>query len=77
MERENVAIALLHPDLISANFHRSLDGTRTVNYGQWRSLENFEALLKEPKYAPVREYWQGLAENEFHLYSVVFTEPAE
>ncbi len=77
LERENVAIALLHPDLISANFHRSLDGTRTVNYGQWRSLENFEALLKEPKYAPVREYWQGLAENEFHLYSVVFTEPAE
>jgi hypothetical protein len=23
----------------------------------------------------VREYWQGLAENEFHLYEVVFTEP--
>lgn len=77
LERENVGIALKHPDLISANFHRSLDGTRTVNYGQWRSLENFEALLKEPHFESVREYWKGLAENEFHLYEVVFTEPAE
>ena len=76
LERENVVIALQHPDLISANFHRSLDGTRTANYGQWRSLENFDALLKEPKYESVREYWRGLAENEFHLYEVVFTEPA-
>jgi quinol monooxygenase YgiN len=76
LERENVLIALQHPDLISANFHRSLDGTRTANYGQWRSLANFEALLQEPKYESVREYWKGLAENEFHLYEVVFTEPA-
>lgn len=77
LEQENVEIALEHPDLISANFHRSLDGTRTANYGQWRSLDNFDALLKEPKYEPVREYWKDLAENEFNLYEVVFTDPAE
>ncbi len=77
LERENVAIALKHPDLISANFHRSLDGTRTVNYGQWRTLENFDALLKKPEFEPVQEYWKGLAENEFHLYEVVYTEPAD
>ncbi|MFB2835103.1 antibiotic biosynthesis monooxygenase [Floridanema evergladense] len=77
LERENVEIALQHPDLMSANFHRSLDGTRTANYGQWRSLDNFDALLKEPKYESVREYWKGLAENEFHLYEVVYTEPSE
>lgn len=77
LEQENVLIALEHPDLLSANFHRSLDGTRTMNYGQWRTLENFEQLIKEPKYASVREYWQGLAQNEFHLYEVVFTEPAD
>lgn len=73
LEREYVEIAMDNPDLISANFHRSLDGMRTVNYGQWRSLDNFGALLKEPKYAPLSEYWRGLAENEFHLYEVVFT----
>lgn len=77
LEQEYVGIGLEHPDLLSANFHRSLDGTRTVNYGQWRSLDNFELLVKEPKYASLSEYWQGLAENEFHLYEVVFTEPAE
>ncbi|PSB61618.1 antibiotic biosynthesis monooxygenase, partial [Chroococcidiopsis cubana CCALA 043] len=77
LERENVTIALEHPDLLSANFHRSLDGTRTMNYGFWQTLDNFELLVKEPKFAPVREYWQGLSENEFHLYEVVFTEPHE
>lgn len=77
LERQYVGIGLQHPDLMSANFHRSLDGTRTVNYGQWRSLDNFELLLTEPKYKPLSEYWQGLAENEFHLYEVVFTEPAD
>ena len=62
-----------HPDVISATFHRSLDGTRTMNYGQWRSLANFEELVKNPKYASLNLYWRGLAENEFHLYEVVFT----
>ncbi len=76
LERENGAIALENPGLISFHFHRSTDGIRTVNYGQWRSVKDFEALL-EPKYAILREYWQGLAENEFHLYEVAFTEPIE
>ena len=52
LERENVLIALDHPDLLFASLHRSLDGTRTLNYGQWRTLENFDLLLKEPKYKP-------------------------
>lgn len=77
LEREIAPIALQHPDLISVNFHRSLDGTLAMNYGQWRTLENFESLLKEPKYERVREYWRDLAENEFHLYEVAFVEPAD
>jgi len=76
LERENVTIALEHPDLLSANFHRSLDGTRTMNYGFWQTLDNFELLIKEPKFTSVREYWRDLSENEFHLYEVVFTEPS-
>lgn len=77
LEREYVGIGLQNPGLMSANFHRSLDGVHTVNYGQWRSFADFEELLKDPKYKPLNEYWQGLAENEFHLYEVVFTEPAD
>jgi quinol monooxygenase YgiN len=34
---------------ISANIHKSLDGTRVVNYAQWRSKEAFEKMLKNPR----------------------------
>ena len=77
LEKEYLPVGLQNPGLISGNFHRSLDGIHNVNYGQWRSFADFEELLKDPKYASLGEYWQGLAENEFHLYEVVFTEPAD
>jgi quinol monooxygenase YgiN len=60
--------------LISATFHRSLDGTRMFNYGQWESKEAFEAILKQPGFNPDKPYWEGLARNEFHLYTVVYVE---
>lgn len=77
LEKEFVGVGLQNPGLLSANFHRSLDGVYTVNYGQWRSFADFEELLKDPKYRPLSEYWQGIAENQFHLYEVVYTEPTE
>ena len=30
------------PGIISAALHRSKDGTRVVNYAQWKSAENWE-----------------------------------
>lgn len=33
------------PGFISANFHLSKDGTRIVNYAQWRSVEDLQAML--------------------------------
>lgn len=77
LEKEYVGVGLQNPGLLSANFHRSLDGVHTVNYGQWSSFAEFEELLKDPKYKPLNEYWQGIAENQFHLYEVVYTEPTE
>jgi quinol monooxygenase YgiN len=62
------------PGLISATFHRSLDGTRMFNYGQWENKEAFEAILKQPGFNPDKPYWEGLARNEFHLYNVVRVE---
>lgn len=75
LEKEYVGVGLQNPGLLSANFHRSLDGVHTVNYGQWSSFADFDQLLKDPKYKPLSEYWQGIAENQFHLYEVVYTEP--
>ncbi|MBB6174246.1 heme-degrading monooxygenase HmoA [Nocardiopsis mwathae] len=36
------------PGFVSANIHRSHDGMRVVNYAQWRSLEDFEAMRRHP-----------------------------
>ncbi len=36
------------PGFVSANIHASLDGTRVVNYAQWRSREDFQAMLDDP-----------------------------
>lgn len=64
------------PGLISATFHRSLDGTRLFNYGQWESKAAFEAILNQPGFNPDKPYWDGLARNEFHLYTVAHVESA-
>jgi heme-degrading monooxygenase HmoA len=42
---EQVMAAL--PGFVSANLHRSADGTRVVNYAQWRSLEDFTAMQQD------------------------------
>jgi quinol monooxygenase YgiN len=39
------------PGFISANIHRSFDGTRVVNYAQWESQESFEAMQEDPRAA--------------------------
>ncbi|MDQ2789532.1 MAG: antibiotic biosynthesis monooxygenase [Actinomycetota bacterium] len=36
------------PGFVSANIHASLDGTRVVNYAQWRSRDDILAMLDDP-----------------------------
>lgn len=77
LAKEVAVIAMQQPELVSANFHRSHDGTRVINYGQWRKDQAaIEELQKQPGFGSESPYWEGIAENEFHLYEVVFTEPA-
>lgn len=40
------------PGFVSANIHRSYDGRRVVNYAQWRSREDFEAMLQNSEARP-------------------------
>lgn len=40
------------PGFISANVHRSHDGERVVNYVQWRSLADFQAMQENPGVIP-------------------------
>jgi len=36
------------PGFISANVHRSLDGTQVINYAQWESQQAFTGMLQNP-----------------------------
>ena len=59
------------PGFISANIHLSTDGTRVVNYAQWASVADMEAMQQNPA---AREHMATAAELatsfEPHLYTV-------
>jgi quinol monooxygenase YgiN len=65
--------ALRHqPGFISANFHVSLDKKRIVNFAQWRSKEDFEAMPSNPAAKPHMKRAAEIAERfEPVLYRVV------
>ena len=50
------------PGFISANVHRSLDGKKVVNYAQWRSMADFEAMRKNPEAVPHMQAAGALAQ---------------
>lgn len=56
LEKATAEVIRYLPGFISANIHRSLDGTRVANYAQWRSMEDFERMLANPEaQAHIRE----------------------
>jgi quinol monooxygenase YgiN len=71
------AVMNMLPGFVSANIHRSLDGTRVVNYAQWRRREDFESMLKNPAAVPHMQEAAGLATFEPHLYEVAYVDEAE
>ncbi|OMC02827.1 antibiotic biosynthesis monooxygenase [Mycobacterium sp. NS-7484] len=66
------------PGFVSANIHLSTDGTRVTNYAQWRSAEDFHAMLADPT---AREHMGRCADlaisYEPHLYTVESVHHAE
>jgi quinol monooxygenase YgiN len=44
---------------ISASFHKSMDGRRVVNYGQWRSPKDIDAFRGKPE---IGEYFKRVRE---------------
>jgi len=59
------------PGFISANIHRSIDGKQVVNYAQWRSRQDFEAMLKNPAAIPHMQEIASFTKFEPNLYEVV------
>jgi quinol monooxygenase YgiN len=62
------------PGYISANIHKSLDGVRVVNYAQWRSREDFEAIFTKPDVTAHMLGIMSFAKSDYHLYEVVYTD---
>jgi heme-degrading monooxygenase HmoA len=61
--------------LISTHAHRSFDGWRCINFGHWRSLEDFTAMDSNRPFSPIFGEILDLADNEYQktLHEVVFT----
>jgi heme-degrading monooxygenase HmoA len=61
--------------LISTHAHRSLDGWRCINFGHWRSLEDFTAMDSNRPFSPIFGEMLDLANNEYQktLHEIVFT----
>ena len=59
------------PGFISANIHLSTDGTRVVNYAQWRNAEAMQAMRSDPTAQEHMTRCAELADRfEPHLYTV-------
>ena len=72
---EATAATMCHqPGYVSANIHTSLDGTHVVNYAQWRSQADFEAMLHNPEAQAHMGRAAELAQVEPHLYQVVYSD---
>lgn len=59
------------PGIVSATLHRSKDGTRVVNYAQWKSAENWENLTRIGSESWFREMGK-YATPDAHLYEVCY-----
>ncbi|MBW4562895.1 MAG: antibiotic biosynthesis monooxygenase [Mojavia pulchra JT2-VF2] len=62
------------PGFITANFHRSLDGTRVINYVQWTSIEASKAIHQNPDISAAFATYQDLGVSmDLRYYEVVLT----
>jgi heme-degrading monooxygenase HmoA len=59
------------PGFISASIHKSHDGTKVVNYAQWKSRQDFEAMTKNPEAIPHMKACADLARFDPILCEVV------
>ena len=61
------------PGFISASLHRGLDGTRVTMYAQWRSVEDYEAMRRNPAPLPFLQQALAIAKFDPGMYEVVET----
>ena len=61
------------PGFVSSTLHRSLDGTKVTMYAQWNSVEDYEAMRRDPGPLPFLQEALAIAKFEPGLYEIVRT----
>ena len=63
---------------VSSSLHRSRDGTKVTMYAQWRTLDDYEAMRRDPGPVPYLQEALTIATFEPGIYDVVesFVPPA-
>ena len=60
---EATATIRKRPGFVSANLHVSTDRSRVVNYAQWRTGEDMQAMLNDPEAQPHMREAAGIAQS--------------
>ena len=58
------------PGFVSSILHRSLDGTKVAMYAQWRSVEDYEAMRRDPGPLPFLQEALTFAKFEPGMYEI-------
>jgi hypothetical protein len=58
------------PGFISASLHKSVDGTRVVNYAQWQSQEDFQAFIKWSQAESLEPDIFNIFHPDGHIYEI-------
>ena len=61
------------PDFLSSSLHRSFDGTKVTMYAQWRSIEDYEVMRRDPGPRPFLEEALTIAKFDPGIYEIVRT----
>ena len=72
LAKEHLPPAMKIPGLLTATFHKSHDGGKVINYGQWANQEAINTLKQQPGFSTATApYWHEVAVNEHHLYETL------
>jgi hypothetical protein len=61
------------PGFLSSTLHRSLDGTKVTMYAQWNSVEDYEAMRRDPGPLPLFQEALTVATFDPGMYETVRT----
>ncbi len=61
------------PGFVSSALHRTVDGTKVTMYAQWRTIEDYEAMRRDPAPLPYLQEALTFATFEPGRYEVVET----